>query len=172
MSTKKTEIILPRVYVRFIESLQLPFVVIRLILTLKWNFSLRSASRCVNGVQVRPPPATADCNSDLQHWNHSYVTKHIPDEVLRRVWEASGASFVFHQVSHIEQRKTVWGEGRRRQFPFCLFYCDFRPCFLFFLNYFVIKIISFLRVLRLVSNCAASLVTVRLSTRTQSSVVV
>ena len=63
--------------------------------------------RCVNCVQVRPPPDTADCNSDLSDWNHSYSSRHIPDEILRRVWDASAASFAFHQVSHIAQRKTV-----------------------------------------------------------------
>jgi len=66
-----------------------------------------NCKRCVNEVQVRGPPSTADCNSDLQDWHHCYTHKNIPDKILRTVWEPSGASFAFHQISHQEQKKTV-----------------------------------------------------------------
>ncbi|XP_002130103.2 DNA repair and recombination protein RAD54-like isoform X1 [Ciona intestinalis] len=68
--------------------------------------SLR-CTRCVNRIQVRPPPPDADCNSDLTNWKHCYQSKDISDLVLRQIWKQTGATFAFTQVSHEEQRITV-----------------------------------------------------------------
>lgn len=62
--------------------------------------------RCVNNIQVRPPPADSDCNSDLSQWHHSADKKGLTDLVLKGAWD-SALSFVFHHRSHEEQRKTV-----------------------------------------------------------------
>uniref|UniRef100_H2ZLN9 SNF2 N-terminal domain-containing protein n=1 Tax=Ciona savignyi TaxID=51511 RepID=H2ZLN9_CIOSA len=68
--------------------------------------SLR-CTRCVNDIQVRPPPEDADCNSDLAKWKHCYTSKDISDPVLKQIWKQSGATFAFTQVSHEAQRVTV-----------------------------------------------------------------
>ncbi|XP_064625416.1 DNA repair and recombination protein RAD54-like isoform X2 [Lineus longissimus] len=61
--------------------------------------------RCVNKIQVKPPPPDSDCNSDLSQWNHCADKKGVVDVILKGAWE-SAVSFVFHHRSH-EQRKTV-----------------------------------------------------------------
>lgn len=55
--------------------------------------------RCVNGIQVRPPPEDADCTCDLSLWHHCQDKKGLQDSILRQCWPA-GISFVFHQRSH------------------------------------------------------------------------
>ena len=55
--------------------------------------------RCVNNIQVRPPPESADCTNDLSMWNHCATTKNVVDAILKKAWD-SGVSFVFHQKSH------------------------------------------------------------------------
>ena len=55
--------------------------------------------RCVNRIQVKPPPEDATCNSDLSQWNHCADRKTIPDSVLKSSWDA-GITFAFHQKSH------------------------------------------------------------------------
>ncbi|KAK7866450.1 hypothetical protein R5R35_008972 [Gryllus longicercus] len=60
--------------------------------------------RCVNRIQVKPPPEGSDCTSDLSCWNHCADKKGLADIILKQCWEA-GVSFVFHHVSH-EQRVT------------------------------------------------------------------
>ena len=62
-----------------------------------------NCKRCINGIQTRPPPDDADCNSDLKHWHHCQDKKNVPDTLLKCAWD-SGVSFVFHQKSH-EQKK-------------------------------------------------------------------
>ncbi|XP_064604260.1 DNA repair and recombination protein RAD54-like isoform X1 [Liolophura sinensis] len=62
--------------------------------------------RCVNQIQVRPPPPGSDCNSDLSQWHHSTDKKGIEDRMLKGAWEAA-VTFAFHHRSHEEQRKTV-----------------------------------------------------------------
>ncbi|XP_070562643.1 DNA repair and recombination protein RAD54-like [Ptychodera flava] len=62
--------------------------------------------RCVNNIQVRPPPEESDCNSDLSQWNHSADRKPIQDQVLKSSW-AKQITFVFHHKSHQQQIKTV-----------------------------------------------------------------
>ncbi|XP_072317853.1 DNA repair and recombination protein RAD54-like [Eucyclogobius newberryi] len=59
--------------------------------------------RCVNGQEVRPP-VDGDCNSDLSQWHHSSHRKQLRDQVLKLSWDTA-VSFVFHQCSHINQRK-------------------------------------------------------------------
>jgi len=61
--------------------------------------------RCVNGIQVRPPPPDSDCNSDLSHWHHCTTKKGVVDMALKQCWEA-GITFVFHHKSH-EQIKVA-----------------------------------------------------------------
>ncbi|BFY99558.1 hypothetical protein BsWGS_02598 [Bradybaena similaris] len=62
--------------------------------------------RCVNNIQVKPPPDDSDCNSDLSQWNHSVDKKGLADVVLKAAWQ-SAITFIFHHRSHEEQRKTV-----------------------------------------------------------------
>ncbi len=61
--------------------------------------------RCVNGIQVRPPPDGSDCNADISQWNHCTSKKGLTDVALKNAWEA-GVTFVFHHKSH-DQIKTV-----------------------------------------------------------------
>ena len=61
--------------------------------------------RCVNGIQVKPPPPDSDCNSNISQWNHSTCKKGIEDMAIKLSWEA-GISFVFHHRSH-EQIKVA-----------------------------------------------------------------
>ncbi|KAF8793286.1 DNA repair and recombination protein RAD54-like [Argiope bruennichi] len=56
-------------------------------------------SRCVNGIQVTPPPESATCNNDLSQWHHSKDKKNVPDHVLKSCWN-TGVTFVFFQKSH------------------------------------------------------------------------
>ncbi|KAL3870083.1 hypothetical protein ACJMK2_042697 [Sinanodonta woodiana] len=62
--------------------------------------------RCVNNIQVKPPPPDSDCNSDLSQWHHSADKKGLVDIILKGSWD-SAISFVFHHRSHEEQRQTV-----------------------------------------------------------------
>ncbi|XP_029473413.1 DNA repair and recombination protein RAD54-like [Rhinatrema bivittatum] len=59
--------------------------------------------RCVNGHQVRQPPAGTDCTSDLSQWNHCADKRGLPDAVLQAAWDAA-ITFAFHHRSHEEQR--------------------------------------------------------------------
>ncbi|XP_008336673.1 DNA repair and recombination protein RAD54-like [Cynoglossus semilaevis] len=59
--------------------------------------------RCVNAVEVRPPPDDSDCTSDLSQWNHCFNKRGLRDQVLKASWDAA-VSFVFHQRSHEDQR--------------------------------------------------------------------
>ncbi|CAH8589475.1 unnamed protein product [Schistosoma turkestanicum] len=63
--------------------------------------------RCVNSVQIKPPPEGTDCNSDFSQWNHCYTKKALNDSVLKATWDTGCISFVFWHYSHEEQRKTV-----------------------------------------------------------------
>jgi len=62
-------------------------------------------TRCVNDIEVRPPPPEANCNSDMSQWYHASTKKGIMDLELKKVWEL-GVSFVFHHKSH-DQIQTV-----------------------------------------------------------------
>ena len=55
--------------------------------------------RCVNGIEVKPPPEDSDCNSDLSQWHHCTTKKNLVDMALKQSWEA-GVTFVFHHKSH------------------------------------------------------------------------
>lgn len=61
--------------------------------------------RCVNDIEVRPPPPDSNCNSDMSQWYHAYSKKGLMDLELKKVWDL-GISFVFHHKSH-EQMKTI-----------------------------------------------------------------
>lgn len=58
--------------------------------------------RCVNNIQVHPPPDGTDCSADLSQWNHCADRKGLDDILLKGAW-SSGVSFVFHQKSHDKQ---------------------------------------------------------------------
>lgn len=60
--------------------------------------------RCINGIEVKGPPESSDCNSDLSEWRHSHSARHLPDIPLRQCW-SSGISFVFHHRSHEQVKK-------------------------------------------------------------------
>lgn len=62
--------------------------------------------RCVNNIQVRPPPEDSDCTSDLSQWYHCADKKGLVDIMLKGAWD-SAVSFTFHHRSHEEQRQTV-----------------------------------------------------------------
>ncbi|XP_030061736.1 DNA repair and recombination protein RAD54-like isoform X3 [Microcaecilia unicolor] len=59
--------------------------------------------RCVNGHQVRPPPESTDCTSDLSQWNHCADKRGLQDPVLQAAWDAA-VTFAFHHRSHEAQR--------------------------------------------------------------------
>ncbi|KAF5399293.1 Dna repair and recombination protein rad54 [Paragonimus heterotremus] len=63
--------------------------------------------RCVNLVQIKPPPPDSDCNCDLSLWNHCYSKKLLNDVVLKSAWDTGCISFVFWHYSHEEQHTTV-----------------------------------------------------------------
>ncbi|CAH1775691.1 unnamed protein product [Owenia fusiformis] len=63
--------------------------------------------RCVNNIQVRPPPPDSDCASNLSHWNHNTDKKGLVDVVLKGAWETKAISFVFHHRSHEKQKQTA-----------------------------------------------------------------
>ena len=56
-------------------------------------------TRCVNKIQVKPPPEGTDCTSDLSCWNHCADKRGLVDLILKQCWDA-GISFVFHHRSH------------------------------------------------------------------------
>ncbi|XP_059140209.1 DNA repair and recombination protein RAD54-like isoform X2 [Physella acuta] len=62
--------------------------------------------RCVNNIQVKPPPEDSDCTCDLSQWNHSADKKGLIDVILKGAWHSS-VTFTFHHKSHEEQRITV-----------------------------------------------------------------
>lgn len=63
--------------------------------------------RCVNNIQVRPPPEESNCNSDLSQWNHCADKKGVTDLILKGAWETGVISFVYHHYSHEKQKVTV-----------------------------------------------------------------
>jgi DNA repair and recombination RAD54-like protein len=64
-------------------------------------------SRCVNNIQVKPPPPESDCKSELSLWNHCADKKGLSDLVLKAAYETKSISFVFHHWSHEKQKITV-----------------------------------------------------------------
>uniref|UniRef100_A0A914VVU3 DNA repair and recombination protein RAD54-like n=1 Tax=Plectus sambesii TaxID=2011161 RepID=A0A914VVU3_9BILA len=63
-------------------------------------------TRCVNGIESREPPESADTNSDLSLWYHSQRDKRkVPDQILKAVYDAGIITFIFHQKSH--ELKTI-----------------------------------------------------------------
>ncbi|CAF1506271.1 unnamed protein product [Rotaria magnacalcarata] len=62
--------------------------------------------RCMNQIQVKPPPEEADCGCDLSQWHHCWDKRNLVDQLLKQIWRDDVISFVFHQKSH-EQKKTV-----------------------------------------------------------------
>lgn len=67
---------------------------------------LFKCKRCVNGIQVKPPPDETDCTYDLSFWNHGQDKKNLVDPILKAVYN-DNISFVYHHHSHVEQRVTV-----------------------------------------------------------------
>ncbi len=62
--------------------------------------------RCMNQIQVKPPPDDADCGCDLTQWHHCWDKRNLVDQLLKQIWRDDVISFVFHQKSH-EQKKTI-----------------------------------------------------------------
>lgn len=62
-------------------------------------------TRCVNGIQTKPPAPDSDCTNDLSCWHHCSDKRWLVDPVLKQCWTA-GISFVFYQHSHKYHEKT------------------------------------------------------------------
>lgn len=62
-------------------------------------FARIKCTRCVNGIQTKPPPPDSDCTNDLSCWHHCSDKRWLVDPVLKQCW-AAGISFVFYQHSH------------------------------------------------------------------------
>lgn len=62
--------------------------------------------RCVNNIQVKPPPEESDCTCDLSQWNHCADKKILVDPILKSIWNDT-ISFVYFHHSHVQQRVTV-----------------------------------------------------------------
>ncbi|KAL1117194.1 hypothetical protein AAG570_004521 [Ranatra chinensis] len=60
--------------------------------------------RCLNGVQMRPPPPDSDCTDDFSCWHHCSDRRWVIDPVLKQCWPM-GVSFVFYQHSHKQKPK-------------------------------------------------------------------
>ncbi|XP_058056332.1 DNA repair and recombination protein RAD54-like [Anopheles bellator] len=72
--------------------------------------------RCTNGVQMRLPPESSDCMSDLVHWYHCANNKGIPDDILSKSWDITRCiSFVFHHRSNSAVVEQELAEQRRQQ---------------------------------------------------------
>lgn len=57
--------------------------------------------RCIQNVQVKLPPDTSDCTSDLSQWYHCSNNRGLPDTVISKAWEISEkVSFIFHHRSN------------------------------------------------------------------------
>lgn len=69
-------------------------------IVMKILYSRFKCKRCVNNVQMKPPPEGSDCTSDLSQWYHCSSNKGIPDEILSQAWKISNSvSFIFHHRS-------------------------------------------------------------------------
>lgn len=68
-------------------------------------------TRCVNGIQVKPPPADSDCTDDYSCWHHCRDKRWLVDPVLKQCWSA-GVSFVFYQHSH--KTTVVVNDGKEK----------------------------------------------------------
>ncbi|XP_037960065.1 DNA repair and recombination protein RAD54-like [Teleopsis dalmanni] len=59
--------------------------------------------RCLNNIQITPPPDDSDCTSHLSQWFHCSNNKGLPDSTLSQAWLISKCvSFVFHHRSQGE----------------------------------------------------------------------
>ena len=56
-------------------------------------------NRCVNNIEVKPPPPDSNCNDSMSKWYHASSIKGVMDLELKKVWDM-GVSFVFHHKSH------------------------------------------------------------------------
>jgi DNA repair and recombination protein RAD54 and RAD54-like protein len=71
--------------------------------------------RCINNVQVKPPPEGSDCTNDLTQWFHCSNNRGLPDDVLSGAWDRSKSiSFVFHQRS-AKQEVVIEPEKKKKQ---------------------------------------------------------
>ncbi|RZF46146.1 hypothetical protein LSTR_LSTR013104 [Laodelphax striatellus] len=76
--------------------------------------------RCVNGIQVKPPPPGSDCTNDFSCWHHCRDKRWLVDPILKQCWGV-GVSFVFYQHSQkaaeqsgkstVEDRETIVEES-------------------------------------------------------------
>ncbi|KAJ8968016.1 hypothetical protein NQ314_002520 [Rhamnusium bicolor] len=64
--------------------------------------------RCLNRIQIKNPPDSADCTNDLSQWYHCWDKKGLADMVLKQIWDMSKyISFVFHQKSACQEVKPI-----------------------------------------------------------------
>ncbi|XP_055387996.1 DNA repair and recombination protein RAD54-like [Condylostylus longicornis] len=61
--------------------------------------------RCVNGIQIKPPPNDTDCTSHLSQWYHTSNNKGLPDSITSQAWNSKCISFVFHHRSQAQEIK-------------------------------------------------------------------
>ncbi|KAI5729571.1 hypothetical protein M8J76_003994 [Diaphorina citri] len=71
-------------------------------------------SRCVNGIQVKPPPLESDCTDDLSCWHHVTEKRWLVDPILKHCWGA-GVSFVFYQHSTKAEKSKVVTEEEEKE---------------------------------------------------------
>lgn len=70
-----------------------------------------NCKRCLNRIEIKPPPEEADCTSDLSVWYHSWEKRGLADLVLKQIWDMSKyISFVFHQKSATVAVKAIKSE--------------------------------------------------------------
>ncbi|XP_017152967.1 DNA repair and recombination protein RAD54-like [Drosophila miranda] len=60
--------------------------------------------RCVQNVQMKPPPDDTDCTSHLSQWYHCSNNRGLPDNILAQAWtDSKCVSFVFHHRSQSQK---------------------------------------------------------------------
>ncbi|XP_067621811.1 DNA repair and recombination protein RAD54-like [Eurosta solidaginis] len=70
--------------------------------------------RCINNIQIQPPPGDSDCTTHLSQWYHCSNNKGLPDSTLSQAWTTSKCiSFVFHHRSQVEVKKSECTEDEK-----------------------------------------------------------
>eukprot|EP00099_Drosophila_melanogaster_P013779 NP_476661.1 okra [Drosophila melanogaster] len=60
--------------------------------------------RCVQNIQMKPPPEDTDCTSHLSQWYHCSNNRGLPDNILAQAWmDCKCVSFVFHHRSQAQE---------------------------------------------------------------------
>lgn len=73
----------------------------------------------MKNVQVKLPPETSDCTSDLSQWYHCSNNRGLPDTVISKAWDISEkVSFIFHHRSNsvvAEAKIEAEAKAKKRQ---------------------------------------------------------